>query len=166
MNDLTTPISFEQSNDASRLGYLVPAILILGLASIVAWLSYTQEPASAFLFPRLISTVMLLLALWNFFRAAAGKSKVGKGITRATWMRILPGIMLMAVFIFFAAKYLGFYVASTCAFFLLYSGYDPASHLLPKSWVKRVVITVVFMGVVYALFTLLLKVQTPRGIFF
>lgn len=151
--------------EVSRLAYLVPAVLILALASVVVWLSYTQEPASAFLFPRLIGSVMMVLALWNFFRAATGVSKVGQGINALTALRIFPGIALMAVFVFFAAKYFGFYVASTGAFFLMYSGYDPASHTSIKSWAKRVVVTVGFMLVIYALFTLLLKVQTPRGLF-
>lgn len=161
----TSVSSSSSSSTASRVGHLVPASLVLALAAVVAWLSYTQEPAGAFLFPRLIGTVMLALALWNFIRAAMGVSKVGHGIAANTWLNIIPGIALMAVFIFFAAKYFGFYVASTGAFFLLYSGYDPTPHTALSSWVKRVVITVLFMGVVYALFTLLLKVQTPRGLF-
>ncbi len=150
---------------ASRMGYLIPAVLVLGLAGFVTYISYTQEPADAFLFPRLISSVMLILALWNFVRAALGKSKVGQGIAARVWLRIVPGILLMAAFVFFAAKYFGFYAASTAVFFLMYSGYDPASHLSVKSWRRRVIVTVAFMSVIYALFTLLLKVQTPRGIF-
>jgi len=153
------------SLEATRLGYLVPALLILMLAGIVTYISYTQEPADAFLFPRLISSVMIVLALWNFIRAASGKSKVGQGVTFRIWLRIIPGILLMAVFIFFAAKYFGFYVASSAAFFLMYSGYDPASHLSINSWLRRIVVTAVFMSIIYALFTLLLKVQTPRGLY-
>jgi len=151
--------------EVSRLGYCIPAALILGLAGLVTYISYTQQPADAFLFPRLISTVMIVLALWNFIRAATGKSKVGQGISVRTWVRILPGIVLMAAYIFFAAKHFGFYVASTGAFFLMFSGYDPASHLSPKAWLKRIIVTAVFMFVIYALFTLLLKVQTPRGLY-
>jgi len=144
----------------SRMAHTVPAVLVLGLVS------FTREPAGAFLFPRLISAVMLTLAAWNFIRAVRGLSKVGSGIAGSTWLTILPGIALMALFVFFAAKYFGFYVASTGAFFLLFSGYDPASHLALSSWLKRVVVTCFFMGIVYALFALLLKVQTPRGLFF
>jgi len=43
---------------------------------------------------------------------------------------------------------------------------DPASHTDIKSWIKRLLVTSGFMAVIYALFTLLLKVQTPRGLFF
>jgi len=155
----------DTNTEATRLGYLVPAVLILLLSGTVLYISYTQEPADAFLFPRLISTVMIALAVWNFIRAAMGKSKVGQGVALKTWLRIIPGILLMAAFVFFAAKYFGFYVASMAAFFLMYSGYDPSSHLSVKSWLRRIVVTVVFMSVIYALFTLLLKVQTPRGLY-
>jgi hypothetical protein len=49
------------------------------LAATVTWLSFTREPADAFLFPRIISVVMVLLAAWNFARAALGLARVGAG---------------------------------------------------------------------------------------
>lgn len=150
---------------ASRWQHLVPATLVLVLSLTVVWLSYTREPADAFLFPRLISSVMLVLAIWNFARALFGLARVGDGLTSGTLMRIAPGIAVMAVLVFLAAKALGFYAASYTAFLCVYSLYDPASHRKPGTWFKRLVITTGFMLVIYALFTLLLKVQTPRGLF-
>ncbi|MFK7892396.1 MAG: tripartite tricarboxylate transporter TctB family protein [Granulosicoccus sp.] len=149
-----------------RMQHLIPATLILLLAGIVAWLSFTREPADAFLFPRLISSVMLLLAAWNFIRAMTGLARVGEGISMATLKAILPGILIMLLLVFLAAKTLGFYVASTMAFFSLFSLYDPAPHSAVTSWLKRLGVTLGFMLVIYALFSLLLKVQTPRGLFF
>lgn len=150
---------------ASRWQHLLPATLVLLLAFTVAWLSYTREPADAFLFPRLISSVMLALALWNFARALLGLARVGDGLSAGTLVRIAPGVVVMAVLVFVAAKGLGFYTASFIAFLCVYSLYDPASHYRPGTWVKRIGITAVFMLVIYALFALLLKVQTPRGMF-
>lgn len=148
-----------------RAQHLFPAVCILLLAATVAFLSFTREPADAFLFPRLIAVVMLGLACWNFLRAATGVSKVGAGLTLQTAKAILPGILVLVVYVFFAAKYLGFYLSSFIAFFILFSLYDPASHTNVRTWVKRIIISVLFMLVIYALFTLLLKVQTPRGLF-
>jgi len=148
-----------------RAQHLFPAVCILLLAATVAFLSFTREPADAFLFPRLISVVMLGLACWNFVRAVTGVSKVGAGLTLQTARAILPGLLVLVVYVFFAAKYLGFYLSSLIAFFVLFSLYDPASHLNMRTWVKRIIISVLFMLVIYALFTLLLKVQTPRGLF-
>lgn len=151
--------------NTQRAQHLFPAVCVLLLAGTVAFLSFTREPASAFLFPRMVSVVMLGLALWNFFRAASGRSKVGSGLSLEIVKNVLPGLVVLILYVFFAAKYLGFYLSSLITFFILFSLYDPASHKQPRVWLKRIVISVLFMLVIYALFTLLLKVQTPRGIF-
>ena len=151
------------SAGAPRAHHLVPAVLVLVLAGWVAWLSFTREPAGAFLFPRLIGSVMLALALWNVARAALGLSRVGDGLTLGGVATIAPGVLIMLALVLFAAKALGFYAASTLAFFALYSFYDPAPHTAWRSWARRLVVTLAFMLVIYCLFTLLLKVQTPRG---
>lgn len=151
---------------ASRIQHLIPAIVVLGVAAIVTWLSFTQQPAQAFLFPRLISVVFIILAFWNFSRAALGQSKVGGGITTDSLMNLFPGLVVMSIYAFFAAKWLGFYCASFAAFLTIYSIYDPVPLSSMKDWGKRVLITAIFMAVIYGLFALLLKVQTPRGLFF
>lgn len=151
--------------NTQRAQHLFPGLSILALAGTVAYLSFTREPADAFLFPRLIAVVMLVLAAWNFLRAARGLSRVGSGISMVTAKAIIPGIIVLVVYVFYAAKFFGFYLSSLIVFFILFSLYDPASHKDVRSWVKRIVVSVLFMLVIYALFTLLLKVQTPRGIF-
>jgi hypothetical protein len=76
-----------------------------------------------------------------------------------------PGVVIAGIHIFWAAKTLGFYAASTIAFFLLLSVYDPAPNNEPKTWVKRAIITFGFIAIMYALFAVVLKVYTPRGLF-
>lgn len=149
----------------SRTQHLVPAAAVLVLAITVAWVSFTREPSEAFLFPRMIASVMLLLALWNFIRASLGMARVGEGLTRQEVGVIAPGLCVIVLLVYVAARYLGFYSASWLAFLSIYSLYDPASHASPAVWVKRVLITTAFLCVIYALFSLLLQVQTPRGLF-
>jgi len=72
----------------------------------------------------------------------------------------------MIVYVFWAAETLGFYTATSIAFFILFSLYDPAPHTALKSWVKRIAITAGVMAVLYGLFAQLLNVFTPREIFF
>ena len=79
---------------------------------------------------------------------------------------ILPGLLVMLIFVFWAAKALGFYTASTIAFFILLSLYDPAPHGEVRTWGKRIIITAGFLAVMYGLFAMLLGVFTPREIFF
>lgn len=150
---------------SDRLQHILPASVVATLATVVAWLSFTQEPAAAFLFPRIISVAFVILAAWNLIRAVAGMSKVGSGISTETAVNILPGLVIMLVYVFWAAKGLGFYLSSTIAFFLIYSIYDPAPLSSARDWVKRIVVTVLFMAVIYGLFAKLLLVQTPRGVF-
>jgi hypothetical protein len=132
----------------------------------VAYVSYTQQPSEAFLFPRLIATVFVLLAIWTFIKACLGWTKVGNGITVTQFTNLLPGLVIALIYIFWVAKGLGFYTATAIAFFILLSLYDPAPHTAIKSWGKRFVITAGFMLVMYGLFAKLLKVYTPREIFF
>lgn len=150
----------------SRGQHLVPGSLVLLLASVVAWLSFTAEPAAAFVFPRVIAVVFLVLALWNFIRCALGLSRVGSGFMATELKNIAPGVVLAGLLVYVAARLFGFYVASFVVFLLVYAAYDPASHLVLRSWIKRIAVTFGFMAIIYGLFALLLQVQTPRGLFF
>ncbi|MGB0506049.1 MAG: tripartite tricarboxylate transporter TctB family protein [Pikeienuella sp.] len=150
---------------SSRLQHMTASGLVLLVGIWAFYVSFTQEPASAFLFPRLISSFFLALALWTFVKAALGKSKVGEGLDIGLVKRMAPGVVLAAIYVLWAAKTLGFYAASTVAFFLLLSIYDPAPHGSARSWVRRVIVTAVFMAIIYGLFAKILAVYTPRGMF-
>lgn len=151
---------------ATRFQHILPAGIVFALAAIVTWLSFTQQPAESFLFPRVISVFFISLAAWNLARAATGLARVGSGLTKTMMQNLIPGLLVMLVFVFFAAKALGFYVASTLSFFALYSLYDPAPYSSAKNWIKRFLVTAAFMAVIYGLFALVLQVQTPKGLFF
>jgi len=150
----------------SKLSHVLSSGAIAAVGLYVAYVSYTQQPADAFLFPRLISTVFVALALWTFGKAVMGLSKTGEGVSAASLRRMLPGLVVSCIYVFWAAKSLGFYTATAIAFFVLLSIYDPKPHTEVKSWGKRVIITAGFIAVMYGLFALLLKVYTPREIFF
>jgi len=150
----------------TRMQHIIPSGIIAAVGLWVAYISFTQEPAAAFLFPRLISTIFVILSLWTFGKALLGLSKTGTGITWAMISRMAPGLVIALIYVFWAAKGLGFYTATTIAFFILLSLYDPASHRELKSWGKRIIITACFMAVMYGLFAKLLKVYTPREILF
>ncbi|MCV6592351.1 MAG: tripartite tricarboxylate transporter TctB family protein [Silicimonas sp.] len=149
-----------------RTQHILASGLVAGVGLAVAYLSYTQEPRDAFLFPRLISTVFVVLALWTFGKAVLGRTKVGNGLTGAELIRILPGLIVALVLVYGSAKALGFYTATTGAFFILISLYDPAPHGALRSWVRRLIVTAGFWAVMYGLFAVLLNVFTPREIFF
>ena len=149
-----------------RNQHIVASGLVAAVGLWVAYVSYTAEPAAAFLFPRIISSVFVVLALWTFAKALLGRTKVGNGLSAEALRNIMPGLVVALIFVFWAAETLGFYTASTITFFILVSIYDPAPHGEIQTWIKRAIITAGFLAIMYALFAMLLNVFTPREIFF
>ena len=90
--------------------------VLLLVALWVFWISFSQQPAAAFLFPRLISVAFVALAGWTFARAAAGRPGSGDVISLEEAKNILPGVVVAGLYVFVAAKWLGFYTASAIAF--------------------------------------------------
>lgn len=152
-------------SDLPRTQHILASGAIAAVGICVAYVSYTSEPQRAFLFPKIISTLFVVLALWTFGKALLGKTKVGIGLSAEALRNILPGLFVALVYVFWAAQALGFYTASAIAFFLLLSLYDPAPHDAVRTWVKRFIVTAVYVAVMYGLFALLLNVYTPREIF-
>lgn len=153
------------SSDLPRNQHIIASGLIAAVGVSVAYISFTQDAAGAFVFPRLISSVFAVLAIWTFAKAVMGRTKVGNGISVQEMRNMLPGLIVTLVYVFWAAKELGFYTATAIAFFILLTVYDPAPHSAPQTWVKRVLITAGFMAVMYGLFAIVLNVFTPREIF-
>lgn len=149
----------------SRTQHILSSGVILAVGLWVAWISFTQQPAEAFLFPRLIAVAFVGLAAWTFAKALLGWSKVGDGVTAALAANIAPGLILSAIYVFWGAKTLGFYAATTIAVFLLISYYDGRAMTDLKVWARRILITAVIMAVLYGLFAKVLVVYTPRGMF-
>lgn len=152
--------------DLPRNQHVIASGLVAAVGVSIAYVSFTQEPAAAFVFPRLIASVFAVLAIWTFAKALMGRTKVGNGISAQAMRNMLPGLIVAIIYVYWAAKGLGFYTATTFAFFALLSLYDPAPHTSAKSWIKRILITAGFMAVMYGLFAQLFNVFTPREIFF
>lgn len=153
-------------SDLPRSQHVIASGLIAAIGITVAYISYTQQPAEAFVFPRLISTVFVVLAIWTFAKALMGRTKVGTGLSATAMKNLAPGLVVMIIYVFWAAKTLGFYTATAIAFFILLSLYDPSPHAAIKTWLKRALVTAGFMIVMYGLFALLLNVFTPQEVFF
>ena len=149
----------------SRLQHVIPSGVILLVGIWVAYVSFTQQPAEAFLFPRLIAVVFVALALWTFGKAVLGWSKVGEGVSAQLAKNIAPGMILACLYIFWGAKTLGFYAAATLTVFLLITWYDGRPMAAISSWIRRILITALIIAVLYGLFAQLLSVYTPRGMF-
>lgn len=147
-----------------ELQRIFPTAIVAFVGIWVCWLSYTQEPAAAYLFPRIISTVFVVLALWTLGRAVLGLSQSGEGLSVETVKAIGPGLLIVLIYIFLLLRTLGFYSASAVAVLAVLTVYDGASHLQVMTWVKRLAISVVFTAAMYLIFSMALKVFTPDGL--
>ena len=140
--------------------------LITAVAIWICWISFTQQPAEAFVFPRLISVFLVGFSLWTLGMALLGRSRTSEGVPVSVILKLGPGLLVAIVYVFWAANSLGFYTATAIAFFVLLTLYDPAPHDELRTWLKRLAISAGFMAVMYGLFALLLNVYTPREVLF
>ncbi|CFX16336.1 conserved membrane protein of unknown function [Candidatus Filomicrobium marinum] len=147
-----------------QLQRVLPTAIVTFVGVWVCWLSYTQEPAAAYLFPRIISTVFVALSLWSLGRALLGLSQSGDGLSAEMMKAIGPGLLIVLVYIFLLLRTLGFYSASAVAVLAVLTVYDGASHLQVMTWVKRLIISAAFTAAMYLIFGIALKVFTPNGL--
>jgi hypothetical protein len=149
---------------SERWQQALPTAGVVALAIWVTYVSFNVDDPEPYLFPRLIAVAMLGLSTFALLRALSGRGHIGKGLYSHTMRNIWPGLVVMVVYVALAAEWLGFYTAGAAAFLAIYSLYDPAPHSDPRVWVRRLLITIGFMSVLYCIFALILRVQTPRGL--
>lgn len=152
-------------NVAGRLQQTIAAGAILALGLWIAFVSFNVDDARPYLFPQLISVAFVGLAVFAFVRALRGANRTGSGMTLNQLQMIAPAITLMLIYVFVAIPYLGFYTSAAISFLTLYTLYDPNSHLKPSTWVMRIAVTAGFMTLIYVVFAMALRVQTPKGLF-
>jgi hypothetical protein len=145
--------------NAGRLIALGALLIALGIYT----LSALPEDPEAYLFPRLISIGMALLAVALLVESfsPAGQEH---SYQRVPWTVIAPGLAIFVIYLY-AIEEVGFYFSAFVAFFVLVTIYAPERRSV-RGWVNRSSVAALFIGVVYAVFGLLLKVQTPAGLLF
>lgn len=146
--------------------HVVVSGMIMVVALLVCLVSFIQQPAEAYLFPRLVASLFVLCALWTLGKALLGKSEASPGFTLPMVTNLLPGLIVLLVYVFWAAKGVGFYVATMGTVFILLSIYGPQAHSRIRTWVIRAIISTSFAVVLYGLFAKLLRVHTPGELLF
>lgn len=148
----------------SKFERVLPNIILVGIGLWVCFVSFTQQPAAAFSFPRLISALFVIFSLLVLGQSLLKKDREETPIPASVWNNILPGLLVAALYVFWASKALGFYTAAAITMFTLIAIYDPRSRKDLKKWVKLLGITATFITVMYLMFATLLGVFTPREI--
>jgi hypothetical protein len=136
---------------------------VLATAIGLYWLASSAGNPEAYLFPRIIAggmgvlAIAILLATFGRLAATAVPTRVA-----IPWRSTIPAL---AIFVGYrwALEALGFYSATFAAFLLIVSIYAP-DRASVRAFVTRVAVSAAFTGVLYGLFAVALRVQTPRGL--
>ena len=144
--------------------------VIIVLAGLLCYASFSGEPAEAFLFPRLFSVTFFILSWFMMIEAILlskqNITEAPEGLSLAALRVLMPGIAIMSLYVFILAEELGFYASSFLVLMLILSFYDGKSVREASTWLKRFALSSGMTIVVYLMFNMLLKVQTPRGFLF
>jgi hypothetical protein len=161
---------------AKRLIALAGLVIALLLLSLGTDVEYGEQ---AYFFPNLITyflcafAVMLLISegelpslfkssasfLWRWMFGIVGEGNPGR------WpdiVQLVPMFIILFGYLYLA-DIIGLYVCSLLAFFLIITIYTPVRPR-SNSLIKNGVISLLFISVIYLVFSVLLQLQTPNAL--
>jgi len=140
---------------------IVSLVFLVGIVTLYLSLGFMDDPRAA-TFPKVIIVIMgilsALLLLQSIFLKKPVTSK-GAGFPFGRFFICFSLIILYFIFM----ETIGFYL-SAFLFFVAVTFILGSADLTARKAVMRVVIGVVFTGVLFFLFNVLLAVQTPKGL--
>lgn len=134
-------------------------VIVTLVGAFLVYSSFILGDPENYLFPRLISATIAILTIMLWFEK-------GEADKSTNFKDLMPGIAIASAFILLL-KILGFYLASMIVFFTLVMYYTKPMESKDFWRVLLIKLGVAFMFTfaLYGLFTLLLKVHTPEGLF-
>jgi len=140
---------------------LAIVIFVMILSILLAIASFGAGSPEAYLFPRIITSIMLLLSLLLLVFHFYEKNYQTETINISK----LSPILILFIFFIFTGENLGFYFSTSIIFLTVCYFYFPQ-----KKGVKKLLLILLigtcFMTTIYFLFSFLLKVQVPRFFLF
>ena len=144
---------------------LAASVCAIVFAGVFAFGSFFDADPEVYLFPRIVCGFMIVLGLLQLISAiSAGRSEHSKQVV-INWGQLLPGILVIGLFVFLSELF-GFYVSAFLAFFAIVSLYGKRSAFDVKAAGYKLIVSTVFIAILYGLFWKLLYVRTPTGWFF
>jgi len=140
---------------------LFVALLVASIAGLIFRASYFQESSEAYLFPSIVSIAMLGLALLSLFREAVDLCV--DDFQAFPFVRQVPAILIMAGGVALV-EVLGMYVTSFLVLSLVSYWYSPQEDGR-RRLMQSLAFAAGFSAFMYVLFSVMLNVQLPRGLF-
>tara|TARA_B110000438_G_scaffold95329_1_gene94617 strand:- start:44 stop:481 length:438 start_codon:yes stop_codon:yes gene_type:complete len=143
-----------------KISKLISVIFILLLSTLLAYVSFSGGTPEAYLFPKIITSVMMILSslalVLYFFDKEENFAKVD--IKKLS-------IYLISLILFISfGEFLGFYFLAILLFIIICYFYSERKTV--KTFIYSLLVTFLFMICTYFLFSILLKVQVPRFFIF
>ena len=139
-----------------KINNLASVIIILLISIMLAYASFSGKQSEAYLFPKIITSVMIILSSLSLVYYFFEKTKKMAEINISKLSIYLISLIL---FIFFG-EILGFYFLTIILFLTVCYFYSEQKNF--KIIIYNILITSLFMLFIYLLFSILLKVQVPR----
>ena len=143
-----------------KINNLASLIFILLISIMLAYASFSGKQPEAYLFPKIITSVMIILSSLSLAVYFLEKTKK---IAKINISKLSIYLISLILFVFFGET-LGFYFLSLMLFLTVCYYYSE-----DKSFKKIIInglVTLLFMLFIYFLFSILLKVQVPRFFLF
>ena len=140
---------------------IASVLVAISLSILLVVASFSGGHSEAYLFPRIITSIMLLLSLFLLIQHFYEKKHPIKKINIA---KLTPFFILIIIFILLGEN-LGFYLCASLIFLTICYFYYPEKKDMKKI-LFFLLIGTAFMMAIYFLFTFLLKVQVPRFFLF
>ena len=142
-------------NLRERAAAIAGDIAVAAVAAAALYASFVATPADAYLFPRLSSSLLALCCAANL--VIGFRRRIASPISLQLCRKLAPGVLILFLYVAFAED-AGFYPASAAAFFALAFCYARRRNLF-----AIFAATALAMILVYLLFGVLLRVQTPEA---
>ena len=142
-----------------KINNLTSLISILIISISLGYVSFTggvETTKEAYLFPKLITTVMIILSTFSLIIYFLNKTKSFSEIN----IQKLSVYLISLILFIFLGETIGFYFLAILIFLINSYYYSESKNL--KRFIQNIVVTILFMAFIYFLFSVMLKVQVPR----
>tara|TARA_B100001996_G_scaffold305082_1_gene246114 strand:- start:2034 stop:2480 length:447 start_codon:yes stop_codon:yes gene_type:complete len=142
-----------------KINNLTSLISILIISISLGYVSFTggvETTKEAYLFPKLITTVMIILSTFSLIIYFLNKTKSFSDIN----IQKLSVYLISLILFIFLGETIGFYFLAILIFLINSYYYSESKNL--KRFIQNIVVTILFMAFIYLLFSVMLKVQVPR----
>ena len=146
-----------------KINNLISLICILFISILLAYASFTggsENSSEAYLFPKLITFVMIILSSFSLIFYFLNKSF---SVVEVDIKKLSIYLISLILFVFFG-EIVGFYFFAILLFFINSYYYSEDKNI--KKIIQNMIVTFIFMLFIYFLFSIILKVQVPRFFLF